>query len=156
MVNIKNYTSTVPAGSSQVKIESYLVEAGASDISKKYDPETKVCVAITFRIFHTSEQYPAGIAMFFKLPAKVEACFKVLYGEVKRPRPDTKKLVMQQAERTTWKIISDWVEVQLSMIRLEQAEMLQVFLPYAYDAATDKTFFEKMKDTDFKALGPAK
>ena len=60
-------------------------------------------------MLHKTEKFPAGIAMFFQLPAKVDDCFKVLFTEVKRPQSDTKKRIMQQAERTAWKIISDWV-----------------------------------------------
>lgn len=42
--NLKNYTSEVPAITSMGRIEKYLVEAGATDISKKY--ENHVCIAI--------------------------------------------------------------------------------------------------------------
>lgn len=149
-MNLKNYTSTVPASTSMARIQKALVEAGATDISMKFDQQTKICVAITFRMV-VSGQMP----MFFQLPAKIDPCFKVLFAEVKRPRPDTKKLVREQAERTAWKIISDWVEIQLSMILLEQAEPLQVFLPYVYDPQKEVTFYEQIKQSNFKALlGP--
>lgn len=145
-MNLKNYTSTVPALTSIGKIQRVLVEAGATDISQKYDPVTKICIAISFRIKYKDT------AMFFQLPAKVSACYEVLFKEVKRPQPDTKKRVFEQAERTAWKIVSDWVEIQLAMIQMEQAEMMQVFLPYAYNPATDTTFYDKMKSSEFKAL----
>ena len=150
MSTIKNYTSTVSAITSQGRIEQSLVEAGATDISKKY--ENGICTAITFRIMHKTQEFPAGVAMFFKLPAKVDPCFKVLWAEVKRPQPDTKRKTMEQAERTAWKIVSDWVEIQLAMIKLEQAELLQVFLPYVYDMANDQTLFDKVKQSGFKLL----
>jgi hypothetical protein len=144
-VNIKNYTSTVPASTSMSRIEMYLVNAGASDISKKYD-ENKTCISLTFRmIVH-------NIPVFFQLEAKVQACFKVLYAEVKRPQPNTKQNILQQAERTAWKIISDWVEIQISMVQLEQADLIQVFLPYVYNPATEKTFYNQIKDNNFKQL----
>jgi hypothetical protein len=146
-INLKNYTSTVPAMTSMGRIEQYLVAAGATDISKKY--ENQVCIAITFRMMVNLQP------LFFKLPAKVDACFDVLWKEVKRPQPDTKANIRQQAERTAWKIISDWVEIQLSMIQLEQAEAMQIFLPYVYNPATEKTFFESLKENNFKALLPA-
>lgn len=73
-MNIKNYTSTVPASTSMRRIEQYLVNAGASDI------------------------------------------------------------------RTAWEIISDWVEIQITMVQLEQADLIQVFLLYVYNPATEKTF----------------
>lgn len=146
-MNLKNYTSTVPANTSMGRIQNTLVQAGATDISMKYDPETKTCIAITFRMIIAGQ-----MPMFFKLPAKVEPCFNVLYKEVKRPQPDTKKRIMEQAERTAWKIVSDWVEIQLSMILMEQAEPMQVFLPFVYDPAREQTFFEMIKEGGYKAL----
>lgn len=148
-MNLKNYTSTTPAGVSMAKIEKCLVTAGATNISKAY--EQNVCTAITFRMM--VNQTP----LFFQLPAKVEGCFEVFWKEVKRPKPDTKQRIREQAERTAWKIICDWVEVQLSMIMLEQAEALEVFLPYVYNPKTDQTFYGQLKEGGFKALiGPAK
>ena len=122
-MNLKNYTSTVPASTSMSRIMKSLVEAGATDISMKYTDQ--ICTAITFRMVIAGQ-----VPMFFQLPAKIDPCFKVLYAEVKRPQPDTKKRIREQAERTAWKIVSDWVDIQLSMIQLEQAEPLQVFLPF--------------------------
>jgi hypothetical protein len=143
-LNLKNYTSEVPAVTSMGKIERCLVEAGATDISKKY--RDGVCESIVFRMMVNN------IPLFFQLPAKVDACFKVLWKEVKRPQPDTKQRILSQSERTAWKIVCDWVEIQLSMIRLEQAEVMQVFLPYVYDPVTDQTFYNKLKESNFKQL----
>ena len=39
-----------------------------------------------------------------------------------------------------------------AMIKLEQAELLQVFLPYAYDMAKDQPLFDKVKESGFKLL----
>ncbi len=149
-MNLKNYTSTVPASTSMARIQRSLVEAGATDISMRFDPETKICTAITFRMVLTGQ-----VPMFFQLPAKIDPCFKVLYAEVKRPQPDTKKRIREQAERTAWKIVSDWVDIQLSMILLEQAEPLQLFLPYVYNPEKEVTFYEQLKQSNFKPLiGP--
>lgn len=143
-MNLKNYTSEVPAGISMARIEKCLVQAGATDISKKY--EDGVCQAITFRMM--VNQSP----IFFKLPAKVDACFEALWKEISRPRKDTKQKTKEQAERTAWKICHDWVEVQLTMIKLEQAEALQVFLPYVYNPQKDETFYERIKNGNLKLL----
>lgn len=146
-MNLKNYTSTTPASVSMGKIEKCLVTAGATNISKTY--ENNICTAITFRMLVHDRP------LFFQLPARVEACFEVFWKEVKRPRPDTKVKTREQAERTAWKIICDWVEVQLSMILLEQADALEVFLPYVFNPETNQTFYNQLKDKGFKALGPA-
>jgi len=39
------------------------------------------------------------------------------------------------------------------MVQLEQAELLQVFLPFVYNPANDKTYFDQMKEGGFKQLG---
>jgi hypothetical protein len=147
-MNLKNYTSTVPASTSMARIMKSLVEAGATDISMKYADQ--ICTAITFRMVIAGQ-----MPMFFQLPAKIDPCFKVLYAEVKRPQPDTKKRIREQAERTAWKIVSDWVDIQLSMIQLEQAEPLQVFLPFVYDPEKEITFYDQLKQTNFKGLLPS-
>lgn len=144
-LQLKNYTSEITASRSIAKIEDCLVSAGASDISKKYTDG--VCSAITFRMVVTG-----NIPVFFKLPAKVDSCFAVFWKEVSRPRNDTKQRIREQAERTAWKIVCDWVEIQLSMIQLEQAEPLQVFLPYVYDPAREETFYEKIVGSGMKLL----
>lgn len=152
-MNIKNYTSEVPAITLMGRIEKLLVSAGATDISKKYD--NQVCTAIRFRIVHKTNEAPnLGVPLFFELPAKVNACFNVLWAGVSRPRADTKNKITQQAERTAWKIVSDWVEIQIAMIKLEQAELLQVFLPYVFDPVKEKTFYSQIKEAGYKALLP--
>lgn len=150
-INLKNYTSTVPASTSMSNIEKYLVAAGATDISKTY--KDQVCIGIRFRIIHKTAESPnLGVPLFFELPAKIDACFKVLYAEVKRPNSETRQRIMKQAEITAWKIIADWVQIQLAMIQLDQAELLQIFLPYAWNPNTQKTYFETIKDAGYKAL----
>lgn len=44
---------------------------------------------------------------------------------------------------------------QLAIVEAEQAEMVQVFLPYAQSERTGETLFELMSGTQFKLLmGP--
>lgn len=147
-VNIKNYTSTVDASRSMQKIEEMLVEIGASNINKKY--ENKICTGITF--LYLDSAFQSTIA--FHLKAQVEEVFKILYAEVKRPRPDTKKIILAQANRTAWKVLADWTEIQCTMILLGQAKPLQMFLPFVYDTKTEETFFDKIQNgkIDLKLL----
>lgn len=142
---VKNYTSTVPAMRSISYIENRLVKHGARDIFKRYGPEGELS-EICFSIQTEGRRVP------FQLPARVNRVEKVLKGEIKRPRPDTIKRIKAQAERTAWKLISDWVDIQLSLVELGQAELMEVFLPYIYDAAKEQTFFECMKEGKYKLL----
>lgn len=145
-MNIKNYTSTVDASRSMARIEELLVEIGASNINKKY--EDKICTGITFLLFDPQLQQ----TLPFHLKAQVEECFTILWKDVKRPRPDTKELLRKQASRTAWKILSDWTEVQCSMILLGQAKPLQMFLPFVYDMKANETLFDKVSAGKMKLL----
>ncbi len=143
-MNIKNYTSSVPADRSVSRIEDVLVSMGATNIAKEYK-EGRLD-SIQFVIIKNGTSIP------FKLPARVDAIEKHMRGAVRRPRPDTFKHIKDQAQRTAWKLICEWVEVQASIIKLEQAEFLEVFLPYVYQINDGQTFFEKIKEKNYKAL----
>ena len=145
-MNIKNYTSTIEASRSMAKIEELLVEIGASNINKKY--EEKICTGITFLLFDQQLQQTIP----FHLKAQVEECFTILWKDVKRPRPDTKTTLQAQANKTAWKILSDWTEIQCSMILLGQAKPLQMFLPFMYDMKTNETLFGKVRSGKMKLL----
>ncbi len=147
-MNLKNYTSSVPIITSIGKIEHRLAQAGANHISKSYAPDNSGRpIGIVFQI--TINNYP----MTFKLPAKTERVFEYFVKQRARP-PKQKQLeaIRMQADRTAWKILADWVDIQISLIQLEQAEAMEVFLPYSYDVRSDKTLFEKIKETNYKLL----
>lgn len=145
-MNIKNYTSSVEASKSMARIEELLVEIGATNINKQY--ENKLCTGITFLLFDQQLQQ----TLPFHLKAQTEECFLILWKVVKRPRPDTKEQLQKQAAKTAWKILSDWTEIQCSMILLGQAKPLQMFLPFVYDAKNNETLYEKVSNGKAKLL----
>lgn len=145
-MNIKNYTSNVEASKSMARIEELLVEIGATNINKQY--ANKVCTGITFLLYDQQLQQ----TLPFHLKAQTEECFLVLWKDVKRPRPDTKATLQSQANKTAWKILSDWTEIQCSMILLGQAKPLQMFLPFMYDTKKNETLFDKVAAGSVKLL----
>ena len=143
---LKNYTSTVPASRAMAFIENKLVQNGAKRILKTYDEDGRVeamCFALNID----------GVDVHFKLPARVANCEAVLRANLSsRARPETIKKIPDQALRTAWKIVSDWVEAQMAMIELAQIEVMEVFMPYIFDGK--QTYYELVKEKGYKALLP--
>jgi hypothetical protein len=145
-MNIKNYTSAIEASRSMARIEELLVEIGATNVNKQY--ADKICTGITFLLFDSQLQQ----TLAFHLKAQVAECFTILWKEVKRPQANTKAMLQQQANKTAWKILSDWTEIQCSMILLGQAKPLQMFLPFVYDMKTNETLFDKVTNGKMNLL----
>jgi len=142
-MNLKNYTSTVPAMNSAAAIEALLVEAGATSVSKWY--EEKQLAGFLF-------QMPVGGALrVFRLPANAERVATLMMRGKKLDA--TRRLsIRAQAQRTAWRTLHEWVQIQVSMILLEQLDPLQVFLPFNYDQDTGNTFYDTVKSGSVKLL----
>lgn len=57
----------------------------------------------------------------------------------------------EQASRVAWRVIKDWLEAQLAMIKAEMVTIDQVFLPYAQNEA-GVTLYESLEAGQFKGL----
>src|SRR6478735_4592837 len=163
---LKNYTSEVPVHTTVYRIEQVLLKAGVTGIAKEYIPGTEGKIsAITFAI-----KIDEGKTVIIRLPVNEEQAQETLElnyvgteqltenrqdvkwngssGQKKKQRKDFR----EQAERTAWKIMQDWVEVQLSMIQMKQADFVQVFLPYMWDGR--QTYYEQLKAKGFAGMLP--
>jgi len=147
-VSIKNYTSSIPARTSIEHIENALATHGATQILKKYSPDGKVS-ALCFMMQVDGRNMP------FRVPALVSECETILRSYMKRPRRGTLNVLAEQSERTTWKIVSDWLDAEMAMFELGQREAMEIFLPCLYDPVSDKTYFQIVKERRYKGLLPA-
>lgn len=161
---LKNYTSDVPEQETVHRIEKVLIRCGASGITKEYANTAGELAAVSFQI-----DTPNG-KVNIRLPVDKQRALDALWMDyVEDDRLSTdgqtiwsntrkkkrKKDFVQQAGRTAWKIVQDWVEVQMSMIQLKQADTEQVFLPYMIDI-TGKSFYQTIKEQHFAGLLPEK
>lgn len=150
-MNLKNYTSSVPVDVTISRIERLLVDVGATGIGKEY--QSGVVTSLMFRIKFTPDKPEVTV----KLPANVEACLNTFWKNHCSTRSAMSKKVKddfkEQAARTAWKLQQDWVEVQISLIRLQQQDAMQAFLPYAWDG--EQTVYERVRSGGFRALLPA-
>lgn len=146
-MNIKNYTSGISAELTISRIETRLAAAGATGIMKMYDPKGRVD-ALLFIIELGGKKWS------IRVPANVQACFETMWKQHclshRAPRESTKGTIYDQAHRTAWKLVQDWVDVQISMIVMKQAEFIEVFMPYVWNG--QETYYQSLKSSGFKAL----
>ena len=145
---IKNYTSSVSAAKSIMHIEECLAANGASSIIKQYGLIDKKVIAISFFINIGDS---VGFTPF-RLPANVSAVEAILRRACKKPRKSFDDKVKQQAERTAWKILSDWVDAQMALIQMDQAKLIEVFMPYIWYERQGKSFFQMVESSGFSML----
>lgn len=136
---LANYTTTVAVSETIAEIESLLSKFGANEISKQYDAGNPVGINFVVKL--------DGFPLQFRLPIDVKACRKVLNSY--KMRPSLKSPA--HAERVSWRIMRDWIRVQLSMVEMKQAEMAQVFMPYAI--AGGQTAYQMFRVNRSKELG---
>lgn len=161
---LKNYTSEVPVPTTIMRIEQTLIHCGVKGIEKQYQRDGKV-EALTFTI-----DVGDGHPMRVKLPVREEEVLQKMWleyvgvspvskdGQSVDDHPHVKRKVREdfraQAQRTAWRIMQDWVEIQMSLILLKQADVREVFL--AYIMRGNRTIYEHIEQAGFKALLPEK
>lgn len=144
-MNLKNYTSGVPVDRTVSRIEQLLADAGAKAIGKNYAAGR--LTSLTFQLEINGRDH------LIRLPANPQAVYDSLAREVSRPRSGTLERLKLQSDRTAWKIQQDWLEIELTKMKLNQTEPLQAFLAYIWDG--EQTFYEKLKGSGFKQLPEA-
>lgn len=159
---LKNYTSEVAVSVTIGRITNLLVQAGARQIGMDYNDAGEI-TGIMFSLQLMPDRPPVPI----KFPANSEAAVDSLWadyagseitphGTLKYGSRKNKSRVdfIEQGKRTAWKIMQDWLEVQVSMIKLRQVDPMQAFLPYAWDGKM--SFYHRIKERGFAALMPPK
>lgn len=148
-MHIKNYTSTVPVSRTISRIEQFLASIGVSSILKEYNTDGTIGALI----FSMLSPNGNGTQIKIRLPANVEAVGKTMAKEIKRYHRGTRERLEQQAERTAWKLMQDWIEVQSSLVKMNQVEAMEVFLPFVYFEERRTTLYNVLKRQEFKLLG---
>ena len=139
---ILNYTTQIAPEKSVAEIQKRLVRIGAEAILSEYNPQ-HILHALSFRYVHK------GQPIMFRMPARIESIYDVL----SRDREVPKRLkTHEQASRVAWRIVKDWIEAQAAIVEAEQAEVVEVFLPYAQNSATGETLYQALEQNGFQLL----
>lgn len=138
---LKNYTTKVPANRSVQEIQEMLIKAGASGVLMEYEEGTGRIAGLSFQISFENKK------IAFKLPLNWREAQKVLSQEGNNRAGDD-----DYAYRVAWRILRDWVDVQVALIAIKQVQLQQVFLPYAIQR-NSKTVYENMIENPNLLLG---
>ena len=141
---ILNYTTQIDPAKSIGEIITILQRFGARSITTDYD-EYHFVSAITFIV--SIEGAPLAI----RLPINVEGVYQNLRQAKGVP---SGKRTREQARRVAWRILKDWLEAQLALFQVGQAEVGQVLMPYAVDSA-GRTVYDLFKAAHVKQLQAA-
>lgn len=136
---ISNYTTKIAPDTTIGQISRMLSKFGASRIITDY--ENGEVASLQFMVT------VGAIPIFYKLPANADGVLKTLErdGVAKQYRN------IQHARGVAWRIIRDWIEAQLALVDAGQAEIAEVFLPYAI-AKDGRTLFEHIQEGQIKLL----
>jgi len=136
-----NYTTTVPVARTIGQVQALLVEGGARSIMTNYDAVGRpIAMAFAVETIHGPRS--------FTLPVNAGRVEAVL----KREKVPARYSTPEHAERVAWRVVKDWLEAQLAIIRTEMVTLDQVMLPYMH-GDDGRTVYELYRDQQL-ALGP--
>ena len=144
--NLRNYTTTIPESRTIMEIEQILTQFGASAILKDYRGDSSV-KAISFKVNTGHGEMPFKIPMNDKAVAQYRSEQFTGYTKKENTKND-----LDTARRIGWRIIKDWIHAQLSITQLGLVKVQEVFLPYAYNYQTEKTFYETLEEKKFQGM----
>lgn len=140
-----NYTTDVPAYRTIEQIQRILVKHGARAIMADYDGSGEV-TALAFKVNSPSGELP------IRLPIDVAATYKVLQRQYDDGQVDRRYSTFKHAKNVAWRIVKDWLEVQMALLETEMVKMEEIFLPYVITQG-GRTIYQVMVEKRF-LLGP--
>jgi len=143
---LKNYTTEVPASRSVQEIQEILQKHGVTGTMMEYEQGTGRIESLAFKIDIN------GQAWGFRMPLRWRQALQTLY----RGKKSVKSMYYQEsriaaaerareehAYRVAWRILRDWVDVQMALVELEIVQIQEVFLPYVIQK-NGQTLFENV------------
>jgi len=144
---LKNYSTSIKPEKTIAEIEKMLAEYGAKKVMKEYDEKGRP-IFLAFAIQTKQGEVP------IKLPVKIHRVLMMFDNEISKGLlPQRYSGDKEQAFKVGWRIIKDWIDAQLTLIRLELAKPEEIFLPYMWDNQNRETLYEKLERTNFQAIG---
>jgi hypothetical protein len=136
---ILNYTTKIRAEKTTGEIQNILGKSGAQAVMQEYI--SGEVSAIAFQIEMN------GQILSFRLPINSDGVLRSLNeADIGNTYKNN-----DQAKRTAWRIVKAWVEAQMALVEANQADIVEVFLPYFQDSSGE-TIYNRLKGGGFKQL----
>jgi len=140
---LKNFSTEIAADKTVMEIERMLTKFGARRTLKEYDPNGNL-TGLAFTVNTMNGEMP------IKLPAKIDKIEQVFKVQASKKLLPSKyfggEWARQQATRTAWRTLKDWVDAQFALISIEMVKVEEVFLPYAYSSKMGMTLYEAIEN----------
>lgn len=119
-----NYSTKIQPEQTIGEIQKMLSIHGVMAMMTEYDGRNVSAVSFKMNV--------DGKPMAFKLPCNWR-CVQNIFKEPKHRSKLKCRMdeIDEQAIRTAWRIIKDWIEAQLALVEVNMVTIPQVFLPYA-------------------------
>lgn len=137
---ILNYTTQIDVYKTVAEIEKILSEHGVMSIMKQY--EDGQVVSLSFLIDDGKKKIPV------RMPIRVDECLKVMQKQKKEHPKMQIKATKEQASKVAWRIMKDWIEVQMALLEINMVRFEEIFLPYI-ETTGGKTIYEKLEERKF-------
>lgn len=140
-----NYTTSIAAARTINEMQAMLGRAGARRVMIEYAEGKPAALAFSLPTVHGERLYT--------LPCDVAAVERVLRAQEDAGilRGMKGRVTPEQAERVAWRVLKDWLEAQLALVRTQMATVDQVMLPYLHVEA-DLTLYQAWAENETRAL----
>ena len=139
-MSLLNYSTSIDPDKTASEIARCLSRHGAKAILTEYNKEDEYVSSLSFQINVNDND------IAFKLPCDWKPVLYILENDNKVPKARRTK---EQAVRTAWRIVKDWVEAQMALVETKMVTTEQVFLPYALMKDNKTTLYQKMLKNNF-------
>ena len=135
---LKNFTTDLTEAQIFDLIRKSLAEHRAKRISFDYDDNGLAC-ALSFQLQIHHQVFT------FRLPARLDNVKRLVEEAYQTTGLSLRgKSLDDQAYRTAWANIKDWVIAQMALVDAEMVKVEEIFLPYLL-TDDDRTFFEEFE-----------
>jgi hypothetical protein len=137
------YSTSIEPEKSSFEMQDILRRLGATHIITEYDNDTSEATGMFFVVEID------GRKVSFSIPIKWE---NIQQAMIKTGVQKQYSKSVEQCKRTAWRIALRWVQAQAALIQAGGAETVEAFMPYARVDHKGTTFYQKLRDQNFKML----